>query len=45
MLQTKLYNQVKTFSRTCLSKPMIIYDMMDFIKAIGCYETTHVSTK
>ena len=33
------------FFRTCLSKTMIIFDMIDFIKDISCSETTHVSTK
>ena len=33
------------FSRTCLSKTIIIYDIMDFIKAISCLEPTHVPTK
>ena len=42
MLQTI---QVKFFPRTCLSRTMIISDMMDFIKATSCSETTHVSTK
>ena len=41
----KPYNQVKMSSRTCLSKSIIIYDMIDFMKAITCSETTHVSTK
>ena len=41
----KPHNQVKFFSRTCLSKTMIISYMIDFIKAISCSETTHVSTK
>ena len=33
------------FSRTCLSKTMIIPDMIDFINTISCSETRHVSTK
>ena len=33
------------FSRTCLSKTMIISYMIDFIKAVSCSERTDVSTK
>ena len=32
----KTHNQVKFFFRTCLSKTMMISDMIDFIKAITC---------
>ena len=46
--QDKCYkprNQLTIFSRTCLSKSIIISDMTDFTKAVSCSETTHVSTK
>ena len=38
-------NLVRNFSGTCLPKAMITSDMVDFIKAISCSETIHVSTK
>ena len=47
-IQDKCYkpqNQVKFFSRTCLSKSRIISDMIDVIKTISGSGKTHVSTK
>ena len=41
----KPQKQVKIFYRTCLSKTMIIFDIIDFITVIFCSETTHVSRK
>ena len=41
----KPYNQGKNFFIACLSKTMIVSDITDFLKAISCPETTHVSTK
>ena len=47
-IQDKCYkpcNKLIFFSRACLSKTVIISDMIDFIKVIFCSETTYVSTK
>ena len=41
----KPHNQIKHFSRTCLSKTMIICNIIDFVKAISCSGITHVSTE
>ena len=41
----KPYKQVKFFLELVCLKTMIISDTIDFIKAISCWKTTHVSTK